>query len=140
MPLTTGIIHPRLFQQLETTYWRHTLTVQTRPKTLNEVGGVEKDETLNPWTAYTGHENISCNIGRRSDSLGEKLTEILTPNATYDETREIAMLNGYWPLIGLDPDTTEWRAIVEGTSVQLIRGVVHNSNKSHTELVLVKIT
>lgn len=137
MPLNRNILHPRLFESLRPSFWRHTVTIQVRTDTTlrNSIGGMETDETLNPWITLTGHANISCNLGRKSEALGEILTEERQAFSTYDAKLPRAQLNGRYPLI-----TETMRAVIDGTDVYNIRGVITDSSLSQTELVLEIIT
>lgn len=132
MPLNNRLLHPRMFEHLRRTFWRFTLSIQSRDETMqNEIGGPETDETLNPWATITGHENISCNLGRATASV----TEQREATSTYDVELPRAQLNGFYPLI-----TNTMRAVVDGTDVYNIRGVLKDSSKNQTELVLEIIT
>lgn len=135
MPLGTTIVHPRLFESLRPSFWRHTVTIQRRtdPTLQDEVGGPETSETLNPWVTLSGHGGISCNVGR-NDALGPKTSEIRQSLSTFDAKMFQAMLNGIYPAI-----TEQHRAEIDGAYYN-IRGVVHDSGKNLTELVLEIIT
>jgi hypothetical protein len=131
MPYGNHLIHPRLFERLERTFWRHTVTIQSRDFTMRDnIGGIENDETLNPWATLTGHEHIVCNKGRSTDNSKGITSETRERHSTFDGKIFQCMLNGLYPLI-----TEQMRATIDGEPYN-IRGVVHDSSKNLTGLVV----
>ncbi len=132
MPLRNQLIDPRLFEHLETTFWRHTCTIQEPPETFNEIGEPEiaADDA---WTDLVGHTHIACNLAA-AQALGEQKSEQRRDDSTYDAKTRHCQLNGYYPLIG-----EGMRAVVDST-VYNIRGVVQSSAKVQTKLILELIT
>jgi|GEM_PF-1591465 len=128
MPIRNQLIDPRFFPALETTFWRHTCTIQEATQTANEVGEMEPT-----WADLTGHAHISCNLAAQQ-ALGEQKSEQRRDSSTYDAKTRHCQLNGYWPLIG-----EGMRAVVDSTTYD-IRGVVHSSAKVQTKLILELIT
>lgn len=129
MPLSqTQIISPYLFEKLETTFWRHTCTIQEATQTANEVGELERT-----WADLVGHTHISCNLAA-AEAMGEQKSEMRRDDSTYDAKTRHCQLNGYYPLIG-----EGMRAVVDSTTYD-IRGVVHSSAKVQTKLILELIT
>lgn len=135
MPLNNRLIHPRLFEHLRPTFWRDVVSIEMRTSStlVNAIGGPETDETLNPWVWL--HQNVSCNIGIQTEALGPKTSEVREPLASYDSRVRQCMLNGYYPLV-----TTSMRAVDDEGTAYNIKGVVNDSSKNMTELVLELIT
>lgn len=131
MPLPgSTLLHTRLFQALGPMFWRYTVTIQEDTQTQDEIGGISHS-----WSTFAGHEHIACNIGRKSDNMGDILTEKRQPLSIFDAKLPRCMLNGLYPTI-----TEQHRAIVDGTTTYNIRGVISDSGKNLTELVLEIIT
>ena len=129
MPLTeTQLIHPLLFERLETTFWRHTCTIQEATQTANEVGELEPT-----WSDLVGHTHIACNLAA-AEAMGEQKSEQRREESTYDAKTRHCQLNGYYPLIG-----EGMHAVVDSTAYN-IRGVVHSSARVQTKLILELIT
>lgn len=128
MPLRNQLIDPRLFERLDTTFWRHTCTIQEGTATPNEIGEPEY-----AWANLPGHDLISCNLAAQR-ALGEQQSEKRNAGATYDAKTRHCQLNGHYPLI-----TEGMRAVVDSTAYD-IRGVVHSSAKVQTKLILELIT
>jgi hypothetical protein len=129
MPLAnTSLIHPRFFENLETTFWRHTCTIQEATQTANEVG-----EPARTWADLVGHTHISCNLAAK-ESMSEQTSEQRRDDSTYDAKTRHLQLNGHYPLI-----TGGMRAVVDATAYD-IRGVVHSSAKVQTKLIVELIT
>lgn len=131
MPLPgSTLLHARLFPALGPMFWRYTVTIQEATETQNEIGGLDK-----AWSDLPGHTHIVCNIGRKSDNMGDILSERREPLSTFDAKLPRCMLNGLYPSI-----TEAHRAVVDGTTTYNIRGVISDSGKNLTELVLEIIT
>lgn len=129
MPLAnTSLIHPRFFENLERTFWRHTCTIQEATETANEVGELERT-----WADLVGHTHISCNLAAK-ESMSEQTSEQRRDDSTYDAKTRHLQLNGHYPLI-----TGGMRAVVDATAYD-IRGVVHSSAKVQTKLIVELIT
>lgn len=125
MPLAnTTLIHPLQFERLETTFWRHTCTIQQATNTANEVGELEPT-----WADLVGHTFISCNLAAK-ESMSEQTSEQRRDDSTYDAKTRHLQLNGYYPLIG-----EGMRAVVDSVAYD-IRGVVHSSAKVQTKLIV----
>lgn len=129
MPLSqTQLISPYLFEKLETTFWRHTCTIQQATQTANEVGELEPT-----WANLASHADISCNLAA-AEAMGEQKSEMRRDTSTYDAKTRHCQLNGYYPLIG-----EGMRAVIDGVAYN-IRGVVQSSAKVQTKLILELIT
>jgi hypothetical protein len=124
MPIRNQLIDPRFFSALETTFWRHTCTIQEATSTANEVGELEPT-----WANLTGHTHIACNLAAQK-AMSEQKSEQRRDDATYDAKTRHCQLNGHYPLIG-----EGMRAVVDAT-VYDIRGVVQSSAKVQTKLIL----
>lgn len=129
MPLTSSIIHPRLFRELGL-FYPSVCTIRVKQaSTLNSIGEAEPG-----WPELAGHVGIRCNIGTRAGNTQEQSSEVRISDSTYVSKDRHCSLDGYYPLI----DET-MAAEVDGVMYD-IRGVVHQSVLKQTKLMLEVIT
>jgi hypothetical protein len=125
MPLTTAILHPRLFRSLPA-FFSSLCTIRVKQAaTLNTIGEAEPG-----WPIFEGHAAIPCNLAAKAGNTQEQQSEVRTSDSTYVSKDRHCMLDGYYPLI----DET-MAAEVDGVLYD-IRGVVQQSVKQHTKLML----
>lgn len=125
MPLTSTILHPRLFRELPLSFRSRCTILLKQASTLNSIGEAEPG-----WPELAGHINIPCNIAAKAGNTQEQQSEVRTLDSTYVAKDRHCMLDGYYPLI----DET-MAAEVDGVMYD-IRGVVQQSIQEHTKLML----
>lgn len=129
MPLTTNILHERLWQELGTFYPSVCcIRFRTTPS-VSVLGATEAG-----FPVLQGHEFIACRISTRSGNTQEQASEVRTAESTYTSQTRHCGLDGYYPQIA-----TEMVAVVDGVEYD-IRGVVHDGTQVHTKLMLELIT
>lgn len=129
MPLTTNILHERLWQELGLFY---PSVCSIRSRTTPSVSPLGEAQAGFP--TLTGHDYIACRLSTRSGNTQEQASEVRTADSTYTSEARHCGLDGYYPQI-----TTEMVAVVDGVEYD-IEGVVHDGTKAHTKLMLELIT
>jgi hypothetical protein len=129
MSLTSTILHPRLFRGLPAFFPSRCTIRLKQAATLNSIGEAEPG-----WPELAGHIAIPCNIAAKAGNTQEQQSEVRTSDITYVSKDRHCMLDGYYPLI-----SEEMAAEVDGIMYD-IRGVVQQSAREHTKLMLELIT
>lgn len=129
MPLTTNILHERLWQELGAFYpsWCRIL-YRTTPS-ISPLGEMQAG-----FPTLAGHDYIACRLSAKAGNTQEQASEVRTAESTYTSAMRHCGLDGYYPQI-----TDTMIAVVDGVEYD-IRGVVHDGTKAHTKLMLELIT
>lgn len=119
------IVHPRMLERLETSFFPSTVTIQTTTEARGTDGSV-----INTWANLASHIDLPCNVVPETTASSR---EVRRDSMTVQKSTHRINLAGHYSSI-----TERMQAVTGGVSYDVLL-VVHDSQETQTTLIVEQV-